>query len=72
MAGSAFKVTIVDDEPTANAEPKLSVVEGGVELVGMVNLLANDVKGADEPTTVTGFKYINEKIGWIGEYKIYN
>jgi len=61
VAGSEFKVTIVDDVPTANIEDKLSVVEGGVELTGMVNLLANDVKGADEPlTTITGFTYTNE------------
>ncbi|MBU3014042.1 cadherin-like domain-containing protein, partial [Poseidonibacter lekithochrous] len=61
VAGSEFKVTIVDDVPTANTEAKLSVVEGGVELTGMVNLLDNDVKGADEPlTTITGFTYTNE------------
>ena len=59
VAGSTFKVTIIDDVPTANAEAGLSVVEGGVELTGMINLLNNDVQGADG-ATVTGFTYTNE------------
>ncbi|MFA9373394.1 MAG: cadherin-like domain-containing protein, partial [Poseidonibacter sp.] len=60
VAGSVFNVTIIDDQPIANSEAKLSVVEGGVVLANTVNLLDNDVKGADGVTSITGFTYTNE------------
>jgi len=56
---NTFKVTIVDDIPKANAEAKLSVVEGEVALTGMIDLLQNDTQGADS-VTLTGFTYTNE------------
>ncbi|WP_168709237.1 hypothetical protein, partial [Halomonas borealis] len=58
---TTFNVSVVDDIPTANSEAKLSVVEGNVALTGMINLLDNDVQGADDPiSTVTSFTYTNE------------
>ncbi|WP_071626384.1 immunoglobulin-like domain-containing protein [Poseidonibacter lekithochrous] len=61
VAGTTFNVSVVDDIPTANSEAKLSVVEGNVALTGMINLLDNDVQGADDPiSTVTSFTYTNE------------
>jgi len=52
VAGSQFTVTVVDDVPTANSEPTLSVVEGNVALTGMIDLMANDVTGADDPLSL--------------------
>ncbi len=57
---SSFSVNIVDDVPTAVSEADLSVVEGNIALTGMIDLLANDVPGADEATTLNGFTYTNE------------
>ena len=61
VTGNNFTVSIIDDVPTANTESTLSVVEGNVALSGMVNLLDNDIKGADQPySNITGFTYTNE------------
>ena len=60
VAGSQFLVTVVDDVPTANAEPVLSVVEGNVALTGMIDLMANDVSGADDPISLVDFTYTDE------------
>ena len=49
-------VTIVDDVPTANPEATITVSEGVVAATGMVNLLANDVQGADG-ATVSSFNF---------------
>ena len=49
-------VTVVDDVPTANPEATITVSEGVVAATGMVNLLANDVQGADG-ATVSSFNF---------------
>ncbi|WP_083495427.1 beta strand repeat-containing protein [Tsuneonella troitsensis] len=48
-AGDTLVVRIVDDLPTANAGPALTVVETAGPTAG-TNLLANDVRGADGAT----------------------
>ncbi|MBU3014088.1 VCBS domain-containing protein, partial [Poseidonibacter lekithochrous] len=60
VEGTPFNVTIIDDVPTANDEIELSVVEGNIALTVMNNLLDNDVKGADNLSTITSFTYKNE------------
>ena len=64
VAGSQFTVTVIDDVPTANSEPTLSVVEGNVALTGMIDLMANDVTGADDPLSLQGFRYKDESGTW--------
>ncbi len=64
VAGSAFNITIVDDTPQANSEDVLSVVEGGNTLSGTVNLMNNDVEGADDPLQMKSFKYQDEDGNW--------
>ena len=60
VAGGDFTVSIIDDVPTANPEAALSVVEGNVDLVGMINLMDNDVTGADDSLSLVGFRYTDE------------
>ncbi|WP_121628724.1 T1SS-143 repeat domain-containing protein [Poseidonibacter antarcticus] len=67
---SQIKVNITDDIPTAVEDTSVVTVnEGNVPLTG-VNLLDNDVTGADGLSTVTGFKYTdeegNEQTGTLG------
>ena len=64
VAGSQFTVTVVDDVPQANSEPVLSVVEGNVDLTGMIDLMDNDVTGADKPLSLQGFRYQGEDGQW--------
>lgn len=51
-ASGVINVNIVDDVPQANSDTAISVLETGPETSG-VNLLANDVKGADGATVTS-------------------
>ncbi len=69
---NSFDVDIVDDTPTANSETTLSVVEGQVELTGEIDLLSNDIQGADS-ATLQSFSYTDEngdsQTGTFGEWE---
>jgi len=60
QVSNSFSIDIIDDIPTANSEDSLSVVEGQNALSGMIDLLSNDIYGADRDITLQGFTYTNE------------
>lgn len=60
VATTTFAVTVTDDVPLAQSEANLSTTEGGAALSGMVNLMANDIAGADGHLSVTSITYKNE------------
>ncbi|MBO6871980.1 MAG: VCBS domain-containing protein, partial [Balneola sp.] len=57
-ASSTFHISVVDDVPTAVDDVTQTLKEGGESVSG--NVMANDIRGADDPVTVTEITYTDE------------
>jgi T1SS-143 domain-containing protein len=60
ISSGNFQINIVDDIPTAYSQSSLSVVEGLNDLTGMIDLMDNDIYGADRDISLQGFTYTDE------------